>query len=215
VAGEGNRTAGLGPLCLVECTLAVAPVSPGDPDPDEEFRAFVLTAGDRLLRAAYLLTGSWAAGEDLVQTGLLTTWRHWSTLRDAAAAEAYTRTCMVRTASAWWRRRWTAERPTADLPESPGRERYDEVDDAQAVMAALALLTARQRAVLVLRFFEDLTPTQVAVTLGCSVGTVKSTTSKALARLRAATVWEGFEEYAPVPRRSTTARRLPAAHVGT
>lgn len=174
---------------------SLSDVAPSRDDLDEEFSAFVLTADDRLLRAAYLLTGSWPAAEDLVQTALLTTWRHWGSLRDTAAAEAYTRTCMARTASAWWRRRWNAERPTADVPERPGRERYAEVDEAQVVMAALALLTPRQRAVLVLRFFDDLALPEVAQVLGCSVGTVKSTTSKALARLRAAEVWEGFAGY--------------------
>lgn len=190
-------------------------VAPRRDDLDEEFHSFVVAADDRLLRAAYLLTGSWNLAEDLLQVALLTTWRHWSRLHDTAAAEAYTRTCMVRTASAWWRRRWNAERPTAEVPETTGSERYGEVDDAQAVMAALALLTPRQRAVLVLRFFEDLAPPQVAATLGCSVGTVKSTTSKALARLRAAEVWEGFEGYARAAPRPAPRHRRPPLEVGT
>lgn len=162
---------------------------------DAEFERFVLSGTDRLLRTGFLLTGDWAAAEDLLQTALVITWRHWSTLRDTAAAEAYTRTCMVRTASAWWRRKWNAEEPSAEVPEppGPGREPFGDVDRAQVVLAALALLAPRQRAVLVLRYFEDQSPAQVAESLGCSVGTVKSTTHKALARLRAAEVWEGFD----------------------
>lgn len=150
---------------------------------------------DRLLRTGFLLTGSWIVAEDLLQTALVITWRHWPTLRDPSAAEAYTRTCMTRTASAWWRRRWTAVVPSAELPEpvGPRAEPYADVDRAHAVLQALALLGPRQRAVVVLRYFEDQSPAQVAAVLGCSVGTVKSTTHRALARLRDAQVWEGFD----------------------
>ena len=155
------------------------------------FRALVATRGDSLARTAYLLTGDWARAEDLVQSALATTWSHWRSLRDPAAAEAYARRCMARLATSWWRRRWRGEVPTAELPEAAGRSPYDDVDVATTVTAALATLSARQRAVVVLRYYDDLTETDTAAALGCAVGTVKSAHAAALARLRALDCWDG------------------------
>ncbi len=92
---------------------------------------------------------------------------------------------MATTATRWWRRRWTGERPTAELPEHAGPHEYEPVDDRDRLRRALAELPARQRAMVVLRFYEDLSEAETAEALGVSVGTVKSTTSRALARLRA------------------------------
>jgi RNA polymerase sigma factor (sigma-70 family) len=106
---------------------------------------------------------------------------------------------MARLATSWWRRRWRGEVPTERLPEPAGRSPYDDVDVATAVNAALATLTARQRAVVVLRYFDDLTEADTAAALGCPVGTVKSTHAAALARLRDLDCWHGL-----VPEGTTT-----------
>ena len=111
-------------------------------------------------------------------------WLAWPRLDDDP--EAYVRKIIVTTHVSWWRRRGRrSEEPTNRLPERPcGTSEMDLVDDRDAVWRALGRLPARQRAVVVLRFFEDLTEAQVAGVLGCSVGTVKSQTSRALAKLR-------------------------------
>jgi RNA polymerase sigma-70 factor (sigma-E family) len=163
------------------------------------FRTLVATRGDALARTAYLLTGDWQRAEDLVQTALVTTWTHWSSLRDAGAAEAYARRCMARTNASWWRRRWTGEVPTGALPDTATSEPHDAVDVAVPVLRALAALTRRQRAAVVLRYFDDLSEAAVADVLGCSVGTVKSTVARALELLRAQDVWDGLR----APERTT------------
>lgn len=152
----------------------------------EAFDALVESRSAGLLRTAYLLTGDWGAAEDLLQTALAKTWFRWDTIRDKQAAEAYVRQVMSRTSATWWRRKWHGERPTEVLPEVvAGDDPFQAADRRALLRQALLALPPRQRVVLVLRFYEDLTETQVAETLGCSVGTVKSTASRALARLRA------------------------------
>lgn len=152
----------------------------------EAFDAMVDVHGRALLRTAFLLTGDAHLAHDLLQTALVKTWTRWSTLRDADAAPAYVRSVMATTSVAWWRRRWRAEVPTYDVPETAGADAYAVVHQRDEIGRALAALTPRQRATVVLRFYEDLSEAEVARTLGCSVGTVKSTTSRALATLRAA-----------------------------
>ena len=163
-----------------------------DREAEAAFRDLVVVRGDALARTAYLLTGDWARGEDLVQSALATTWSHWRSLRSPQAAEAYTRRCMARLASHWWHRRWHSEVPTETLPEQIADEPYDAVDVAESVTRALAMLTPRQRAIVVLRYFDDLSEAETAAALGCAVGTVKSTNAAALARLRAFDVWDGI-----------------------
>jgi RNA polymerase sigma-70 factor (sigma-E family) len=158
---------------------------------ESAFRALVQSRGDALARTAYLLTGDWARGEDLVQSALATTWTHWRTLRAPEAAEAYVRRCMARTAISWWRRRWHGEVPTAELPDRAGPSPYDAVDVAHAITAALRALTPRQRAVIVLRYFDDMSEADTAAVLGVAVGTVKSTTAAAFARMRGLDVLNG------------------------
>ena len=152
---------------------------------DETFRGFVAARGHALLRTAYLLTGDRQLAEDLVQTALEKAVRHWGSIREPAAAEAYVRRTMYREQVSLWRRRRVNEVPADSIPE-PRRERApaDEVEDRLVIRRALMQLGRRQRTVLVLRYFEDLTEQQVADTLGISVGTVKSQAHKALARLR-------------------------------
>ena len=155
---------------------------------ERAFDDFARTSGPRLLRSAYLLTGNHATAQDLVQSALTTTWTHWSTIREPAAAEGYARRCMARTSASWWRRRWRGEVPTSELPEG-GSESAD-VATSVAVMSALGMLDHRARSVLVLRFFDDLSEADTAAALGISVGTVKSRTSRGLAKLRELDVWE-------------------------
>lgn len=155
-----------------------------DTEDREAFDALVELRATSLLRTAYLLTGDWGTAEDLLQTALVKTWFKWDGLRDTGAAEAYVRQVMARTYATWWRRKWRGELATGELPELPGRDAYDDVDSRHALRRALAELPPRQRAIVVLRFYEDLSEAQVASLLGCSVGTVKSTASRALVRLR-------------------------------
>lgn len=149
------------------------------------FEGFVAARSPRLLRVCYLLTRDWAAAEDLLQTSLAKAWFAWDRVADEP--EAYVRAVIANTYASWWRRRWRGEVPTGELPDLALPDRRDavrEVDERDEVWAALGRLPRRQRAVVVLRFFEDLTERQTAEALGISVGTVKSQTSRALATLR-------------------------------
>jgi RNA polymerase sigma-70 factor (sigma-E family) len=151
------------------------------------FDDFVATRSSSLLRTAYLLTHDRALAEDLVQTSLAKAWFAWG--RIEGRPEAYLRRIMVNTYASWWRRRWNGEEATAELPErAPGsghRPAEDvRVDDRTDLWRALARLPKRQRAVVVLRFYEDLSEIETAEIMQCSVGTVKSQASRALARLR-------------------------------
>lgn len=148
----------------------------------EGFEEFVARASPRLLRTAYLLTRDPGHAEDLVQTALARAWRSWR--RITGDPEPYVRRILVNTHATWWRRRWRGEAPTGELPERSGEPEQSAVDEREWLWQALGRLAPRQRAVLVLRYFEDLTEAQVAGLLGCSVGTVKSQSSKALATLR-------------------------------
>jgi RNA polymerase sigma-70 factor (sigma-E family) len=147
----------------------------------EEFESFVSARGPSLLRTAFLLTGDRGKAEDLVQTALGRTWPKWASIQ-AEPREAYVRKVMLNTYIAWWRRRWNAEDPTEQIPEATTREH----DPAMSLdlLTALAGLPKGQRAVIVLRYFEDLTEARTAEVLGCSVGTVKSQGARALAALR-------------------------------
>ena len=155
---------------------------------DDVFRGFVAARGHALTRTAYLLTGDQQLAEDLVQTALERAVRHWSSIRDVGAAEAYVRRTMYRENISLWRRRRLSELPSPEVPEP--RTEHDDGDpatrlpDRLAVRAALMQLGRRQRTVLVLRYFEDLTEQQVADLLGISRGTVKSQAHKALRTMR-------------------------------
>ena len=155
------------------------------PDREVEFEALVATRYVALLRSARLLVGDWGKAEDLVQASLVKTWLHWGSLREVQAAEAYTRRVMVSIYGHWWRRRSYGERPTDSVDQGLGHDPYPLVDERLVLQRALASLSWRQRSVVVLRFFDDLTEVQAAQALGVSVGTVKSTTARALDRLRA------------------------------
>lgn len=147
-----------------------------------EFADFVALRSPSLLRTAFLLTGNRATAEDLLQTALAKSWRRWSQMSDHP--EPYVRTVLINTYLSWSRRSWTREQPSRDLPERPVEDRTGEVDEREAPWAAVQRLPRRQRAVVVLRYFEDLSETETARLLQVSVGTVKSQNSKALAALR-------------------------------
>jgi RNA polymerase sigma-70 factor (sigma-E family) len=154
----------------------------------EDFDEYVRTRTPALLRSAFLLTGDQHLAEDLVQSALIRTHRAWRRLRGAEDGhpDAYTRKVMYHLQVARWRRRRVPESLGGPVPEPRG-QRPDEAAGVIArlsVREALLRLTPRQRAVLVLRYFEDRTELESAELLGVSIGTVKSQTAKALARLR-------------------------------
>ncbi|GIJ19450.1 SigE family RNA polymerase sigma factor [Micromonospora lutea] len=151
---------------------------------EEEFRDFVAARSGTLLRTAYLLTGDWGTAEDLLQTALTKTYLAWKRLGGIEAIEPYARRVMVNTSTSWWRRRWHGERPTEVLPEQAATDEIERQLDRDVLWRHLRALPARQRAVLVLRFYEDMSEAQTAAMLEISPGTVKSQTSRALATLR-------------------------------
>ncbi|MGY0234289.1 SigE family RNA polymerase sigma factor [Longispora urticae] len=151
---------------------------------EQDFRDFVAARSPALLRTAYLLVGDWHRAEDLLQTALTKTYLAWRRLGEIGAVEAYTRKVLVNTATSWWRRRWTGERPTADLPDTPGPDGLDALVVRDELWQQVRRLPARQRAVLVLRYYEDQSEAETARLLGVSVGTVKSQASRALGTLR-------------------------------
>jgi len=173
-----------------EPSRPAAPAPHGGPAPSRRDRSgfdeLVLHRSGALLRTAYLLTHDHALAEDLLQTALTKAWFAWD--RIEGAPEPYVRRILVNTYASWWRRRWRGELPTDDLPDSPAGDPGHDAHAAAGVRhdlwTAMARLPRRQRAVVVLRYFEDLTEAQTAEALGCSVGTVKSQTSKAFAKLR-------------------------------
>lgn len=148
-----------------------------------DFDAWVRSAAPRLQRSAFVLTGDWAMAQDLVQHACAVAWPRFESL---AEPDAFAQKVMARTASAWWRRKWRGEVAHAELPDQVADDPWGEVDDRGVMRAALMRLPVRQRAVVVLRFVADLSEAETAAALGCPVGTVKSTTSRALAALRAA-----------------------------
>ncbi|MEV4462872.1 SigE family RNA polymerase sigma factor [Micromonospora echinofusca] len=151
---------------------------------EEEFRDFVAARSSALLRTAYLLSGDWATAEDLLQTSLTKTYLAWKRLGGIEAIEPYARRVMINTSTSWWRRRWHGERPTEVLPERAGVDEIEQQLDRDLLWRHLSALPSRQRAVLVLRFYEDMSEAQTAALLGISPGTVKSQTSRALGTLR-------------------------------
>jgi RNA polymerase sigma-70 factor (sigma-E family) len=147
-----------------------------------EFDAFVAARSQALLRTAFLLTSDWCLAEDLLQTALTKSWFAWR--RIDGAPEAYVRRVIATTYATWWRRRWRAEHPSAEPPDRGVPDQTGTVDSRDELWRAIGTLSRRQRAVIVLRYYEDLSEAEIAATLGISVGTVKSSASRALAMLR-------------------------------
>jgi RNA polymerase sigma-70 factor (sigma-E family) len=156
-------------------------------DPDHaDLERFLAAHGDRLLRIAVALTGSRADGEDLLQAALERLLPRWRTIA-ADAAASYVRRTLYNLAADGWRRRGAWRRAFMLLrtqDATSGTDAVAEVDLRDALVRLLAQLPPRQRAVIVLRYWEQLTEAETAALLGCSAGTVKSATSRALQRLR-------------------------------
>ena len=158
---------------------------------DEDFTAFVLARSARLVHIARMLCGDAALAEDLVQTALEKAYLRWDRI-ELGDPFGYVRQAVVNQHLSWVRRRPWRERPSghaAELDQSLGSYVVDPgaaVDRKLAIAGALRVLTRRERAVVVLRYIEDLTEAQTAATLGVAVGTVKSANSRALQKLRAA-----------------------------
>ncbi|WP_425427286.1 SigE family RNA polymerase sigma factor [Actinomadura mexicana] len=150
----------------------------------EEFRAYVLERGPVLLRAATQLTSDRAEAEDLLQAALAKTFLAWDRIEDRSALDGYVRRAMVNTQISWWRRRKLDVYPTDQLPERPVEDHTDRSEMRDALGRALGRLPERQRLAVMLRYYEDMSEREIAEILGVSVGTVKSTVSRAMARLR-------------------------------
>jgi RNA polymerase sigma-70 factor (sigma-E family) len=165
---------------------------------EREFLDFVTARSHALFRVAFALTGHQQAAEDLLQSALAKTALRWRSIE--SGPEAYVRKVLYHEHVSWWRRRSSAELPVAVIPDRGGsRDLSQDAILRLTVTRALLRLGRRQRAVLVLRFLEDLSEAEVARIMGCSPGTVASQTSRALARLR---------QLAPELREFTTPREV-------
>ena len=150
---------------------------------EESFGRYVVEAYPALLRRARLLVGDYGLAEDLVQVSLVSAHTHW---RRVGQPDAYLRTVMARKVIGWRARRWHGEVPTDPLPDvADGSDRAVDCDLGGTVRQALMTLPPEQRAVVVLRYFDDCSEADIAAALKCSTGTVKSRASRALAALRA------------------------------
>ena len=158
-----------------------------NPDAEAQFSEYVAARQRALLRTAYLLTSDVHAAEDLVQTALAKAYLSWGKLRDPQAADGYVRKIMVNENTSLWRRAWRRNEHSTDTPPEPAGGHRDETDrfaTRDAMWDLVQTLPPRQRAAVVLRFYEDMSEADTARVLGCSIGTVKSQTSRAVATLR-------------------------------
>lgn len=154
---------------------------------ENSFEDYVRASGPRLKRLAFLLTGDLTEAEDLLQAAYAKAMPHWRRISGYDVPDAYMRRVMVSIRTSWWRRHRGRERLVPDIPEPGSRVAGvgDAVVDHLVLLDALRALPDRQRAAVVLRHWCDLSEAETAETMGCSVGTVKSSTSKGLAHLRA------------------------------
>jgi RNA polymerase sigma-70 factor (sigma-E family) len=151
-----------------------------------EFSEFAHSRWPRLVRLAYALTADRGLAEDLAQTALANAYASWPRVRRADDPDAYLRRIVLNVHRGSFRKRRVAEELTASPPDiaAPVPDPAGEHGERAPIIAALAALPRGQREVIVLRFWLDLTEVQVAAALGCSVGNVKSQTSRALAKLK-------------------------------
>src|SRR5215472_5555672 len=179
------------------------------PKAELTFEDFVRARSGSLLRTALLLAGqNRAEAEDLLQLALERAFRHWGRVSRTGAPERYVRTILANASADRWRRAARrAERPLLAVDQDPAvADRTAEVENRDYLMRALAQLPPRQRTVLVLRYFDDLSEIETARMLGCTVGTVKAHAARGLARLR-----EAASEDGPRP----VSRRIPPQSAAT
>ncbi len=149
------------------------------------FGEYVRVRSHALLRSAQALTGNRADAEDLVQATLVKAYQSWDRIDDAAALDTYVRRVMVNTHISGWRRRRVDEYPTDEIPDAPSAgDATRDSDLRDVVQRALDRLPRQMRAAVMLRFYDDMTEPEVAAALGVTVGTVKSTVARAVAKLR-------------------------------
>ena len=154
---------------------------------DAEFTEFMLGCWPRLVRLGYVLSGDRGHAEDLAQSALAKAYASWPRVARAGNPDAYVRKIVINASRDRFRRRRVDELLTGSPPEMPGAESAGGprgLEDRSVLLAALMSLPAGQRAALVLRYWLDLTETEAAAAMGCSVGNVKSQASRALAKLR-------------------------------
>src|SRR5690242_18310313 len=149
-----------------------------------EFEEYVRTRQDALLRSARRLVPDPTDAQDLLQTALVRTYGRWDGIADKRLADAYMRRVMINTRTEWWRARRLEEVPTEILPDSSIDDGADQRADRAMLLSALATLAPKQRQVVVLRHWRQMSTEETARALGMSTGTVKSTLHRALARLR-------------------------------
>lgn len=153
---------------------------------EEQFQVFVRSRWPRLVRTAYLLTGDRHHAEDVAQSALAKAYRSWHRVQRSDSPDAYVRRILLSCHRDRFRKRRVPEQLTDRLPDiETGEDAMARADERELLAKALARLPRRQRAVVVLRYWEDLSEAEVAQTLGCSPGTVKSQAAKALSKLRA------------------------------
>ncbi|MFJ4922241.1 SigE family RNA polymerase sigma factor [Streptomyces sp. NPDC088725] len=148
------------------------------------FEEYVRTRQDALLRSARRLVPDYVDAQDLLQTALARTYRRWEGIADKSLADAYLRRVMINTRTEWWRARKLEEVPSEQLPEASVEDGTEQHADRALLMDILSVLAPKQRSVVVLRHWEQMSTEETAAALGMSAGTVKSTLHRALARLR-------------------------------
>ena len=163
-----------------------------DRDGERRFSLWSAAHASALHKFAYLLCGDWHEAEDVVQEVLAKAALHWRRIERVDYPEAYVRTMVVNELRSMWRRPWRRARPT-DQPDVSVGDATDTVAARTDLVAALRQLPLRQRATVVLRYFEDLSEEQTAAALGCSVGTVKSQSHKAIRSLQRTMTKEGLQ----------------------
>ena len=164
---------------------------------DDAFTAFAAGSGGRLRRTAYLLCGDWQLAADIVQEALIKVYVAWPRLDKGGGLATYARKVVISVATDMHRKRSSTEIPSQISTDIAGLgELRDVLADRDTVVRALAALPARQRACVVLRYYEDLSVSETAEALGCSEGNVKSQTSRALATLQQTIRLQSGEELA-------------------
>ncbi len=152
----------------------------------EEFTSFVLGTQPALRRTAYLMCGDWQLASDFVQEAYIRVYRHWPRLRGEAEARSYARKALVSAVIDAKRRRSSTEVPVDEIRDTEGPDAAERSADRELLTRCLAQVPGRQRACLVLRYYDDLGVADVASVLGISEGTVKSQTARGLDALQAA-----------------------------